>query len=377
MSAIPVGFYAPLKSHDHPVPSGDRTMARLFLAALGAGGFAPDVASRLRTFEPQGDPTRQRDIARASEAEADRLAHRYRALPAVERPRLWFTYHSYYKAPDHLGPLVSERLGIPYAAAEMSRAGKRRNGPWSFAHEAAEFAADRAAVIFALTRHDREALARLRPDGQRVVDLPPFLDAAPLAAVAARAQAAETGLARLLAVGMMRDGDKLASYRLLATGLDAIAALSWNLTIVGDGPARPEVERLFAPLGARVRFAGLATGPDIAGHYREADCLVWPAVNEAYGMVLLEAQASSCPVVAGAFGGVPDAMRPGETGLMPPPGDAAAFADAVAALIRDPARRRRMGRAAHDFISRERGVDAAAGILRNALLPLLRQSGTP
>ncbi len=49
-----VAFYAPLKAPDHPVPSGERTMARLLLRALDAAGFAPDLASTLRTRDSDG-----------------------------------------------------------------------------------------------------------------------------------------------------------------------------------------------------------------------------------------------------------------------------------------------------------------------------------
>jgi glycosyltransferase involved in cell wall biosynthesis len=94
-------------------------------------------------------------------------------------------------------------------------------------------------------------------------------------------------------------------------------------------------------------------------------------VNEAYGMVLLEAQAQGCPVVAGRFGGVPDAMMADETGLLAAPGDAEDFARCVAALLADPARRAAMGIASREFIASERNLAGAAAILRGALAPLL------
>jgi glycosyltransferase involved in cell wall biosynthesis len=88
-------------------------------------------------------------------------------------------------------------------------------------------------------------------------------------------------------------------------------------------------------------------------------------------MVLLEAQATGCPVVAGAFGGVADAMRPGVTGLMPPAGDARAFADDVATLVADPERRVAMGVAAGRFVQTERNLGRAADILGAALRPMI------
>ncbi|WP_375461815.1 glycosyltransferase family 4 protein [uncultured Enterovirga sp.] len=378
MTPLPIAFYAPLKSPDHPSPSGDRTMARLLLAALRQGGFAPTLASRLRTFEPSGDPVRQEALREAGLREAGRLTEGFRRAPPTERPRLWFTYHCYYKAPDWLGPAVSRALGIPYVVAEGSRAAKRAGGRWSIGHSGAEAALDGASLLFAMTGHDREALAQARRPGQRLVDLPPFLDLAawpppPSGSV----EIAEAPAPRLLTVAMMRDGDKLASYRILAASLNlaqARQAESWTLDIVGDGPARAEIEALFVPFGPRIVWHGLMEDRGrLAALYRQADLLVWPAVNEAYGMALLEAQAMACPVLAGDSGGVADAMRAGETGILVPPGDPAAFADALCGLLIDRALIRRMGAAARRFVVEHRNVGGAAEILRGALAPLVTE----
>ena len=370
MSPIPVAFYAPLKSPDHPTPSGDRSVARLLMAALERGGFAPLQASRLRTFEPAGDEGRQRAIAEESLREADRVTERFAALPRAEQPRLWFTYHSYYKAPDHIGPLVAKRLGLPYVVAEASWAAKRRVGPWRFAHAALGAGLATASTIFVSTPHDRAALARDLGPG-RLVDLPPFLDLAAWREQAAGAIRPTPGATRLLAVAMMRTGDKLASFSLLADAL-SVTPGEWTLAIAGDGPARPAVEALFAPFGNRVRCLDeVQDRPALARLYAEADLLAWPAVNEAYGMALLEAQALGCPVLAGGSPGVAAVVRAGETGLLPRPGDSAAFAADLARLIADAGLRRRLGEAARRFVARERDLPGAAAILRKALTAAL------
>ncbi|HYI89923.1 MAG TPA: glycosyltransferase family 1 protein, partial [Beijerinckiaceae bacterium] len=159
---MPVAFYAPLKSPHHPSPSGDRTMARLLLKGLAAAGFAPLLASEMRTFDGRGDGLVQERLRTECAAEADRLIAAYRDRPAGQRPRLWFTYHVYYKAPDWIGPRVADGLGIPYAVAEGSRARKRASGPWALGHSGAEAALDRADVLFAMTAADRDALERDR-----------------------------------------------------------------------------------------------------------------------------------------------------------------------------------------------------------------------
>jgi glycosyltransferase involved in cell wall biosynthesis len=366
---IPIAFYAPLKSPDHPAPSGDRTMARLLLKALRAAGFEPRLVSTLRSLDLYGDASVQADLRAAAEAEADRIASTVRSGRA-DAPRLWFTYHNHYKAPDWIGPRVAGALRIPYAVAEGSRAGKRALGPWALGHAGAEAALDRADLLLVMTDADREGLERALRPGQRLADLPPFTDVEP--PPAERLSRAEDGPPRLLAVAMMRPGDKLASFRALAEALTRLADRPWTLDIVGDGEARGEVEGLFRPFGRRAVLRGRLDAAALGIFYAQADLFLWPAVNEAYGMVLLEAQAHGCPVVAGRNGGVSSVVLHGETGLLSSGGDAAAFTAAVLTLLKDGTLRRRLGAAARRFVREERGLAQAAERLRGALLPLVR-----
>ena len=370
----PVAFYAPLKSPNHPLPSGDRTMARLLMKAFGRAGFARQLASELRTLDKTGDRQRQEGLRQESIAEASRLIAHYEGLPDEQRPCLWFTYHVYYKAPDWIGPYVADALGIPYVVAEGSRAAKRAGGPWALGHEGAEAALDRANAILVMTAHDREALEGDRPQHQALIDFPPFIDVQDWPGSSARSD--NEAAPRLLTVAMMREGDKLASYRILAAALDNLRHLPWTLDVVGDGEARHEVERLFAPVAPRVRFHGrIDSKADLKALYEAADLFVWPAVNEAYGMVLLEAQLFGCPVVAGAFGGVASVVKDGGTGLLTPPGDGAAFSNAVGGLLMDRPAPDRLGASASRFVRQERDLGGAALCLRAALDPLMDKAG--
>ena len=373
----PIAFYAPLKSPAHPAPSGDRTMARLLIAALRRAGFAPELVSELRTFEPSGDETRQLALREAGLAEAERLVHALEARPRGRRPQLWFTYHSYYKAPDWTGPAAASALGIPYVLAEASWAGKRAFGPWAVGHAGAGLALARANAVFVITARDRVALSRDTPAGQRLVDLPPFLDADRWPVPGPSDPG--SGSLRLLAVAMMRESDKLASYRQLAAALRHADGLCgtppWSLAVVGDGPAREKVESLLAPFGDRVAFHGRVDEPArLAAIYEAADLLVWPAVNEAYGMALLEAQAMGCPVLAGRQGGVENAMAESRTGVLAPPDDPAAFARAMLALAADRPRLHAMRSEATRFVREERNLAGAARILRRTLADILPRS---
>jgi glycosyltransferase involved in cell wall biosynthesis len=361
-----IAFYAPLKPPDHETPSGDRRVARLFLDALLLAGHEPFLAAHLRSFDPVGRALRQKRLAARGRQAAERLIARWRARSDTA-PGLWFTYHLYYKAPDWIGPAVSAALGIPYVVAEASFAAKRVNGPWDTGHRAVAAALRHADRVIGLNSADRDGVLPLLASPDRYDAMPPFLDASPFAAPREPAHPP-----RLVTVAMMRPGDKLASYRVLGAALAGLLDRDWSLDVIGDGPARAEVAACFEALGSRIRYAGALAEPAIAQHLAAADLFVWPAINEAFGMALLEAQASGLPVIAGRSGGVGDVVAEGVTGLLTPPGDAAAFAAAVRALLADPPRRIAMGEAARDKIRRDHDLPAAAGRLAGIVAGLGR-----
>ena len=101
--------------------------------------------------------------------------------------------------------------------------------------------------------------------------------------------------------------------------------------------------------------------------YAAADLYVWPAVREAYGLALLEAQAAGLPVVAGREGGVAEVVADGRSGVLAPPRDPAALAARCATCSSSPARRRALAAAAMSFVATEHGIEQAAAPLSAAL----------
>lgn len=342
-----IAFHAPLKPPFHPVPSGDRQIARLYIAALERAGHTVEVISDFRSHTKEA--ARQPALAAAGGEEAARILRDLQARPPERRPALWFTYHCYYKAPDWLGPPVSHALDIPYVIAEASHAPKRANGPWSLGHEAAAAAIAQADAILAPTQLDMACVLPLLSSPDRVVQVPPFLDATPFLAAGRERDGHRARLAAihtldparpwLLVMAMMREGAKLESYRLLAQTLAQLARPDWQLLVVGDGPARPAVEAALAPFRDRTRYAGAVAPDATAPFYAAADIYVWPAIHEAYGMAFLEAQACGLPVIAGRVRGVPDVVSEGLSGLLAPEGDAAALARLIARLLDNPGER--------------------------------------
>ncbi len=354
-----VAFYAPMKSPDSSKPSGDREMARNLMQALGAEGDVIELASQLRIYDKTGDPALQNELCSHAKAEAARLIA---DLPSDTN--LWVTYHNYYKAPDLLGPVVSRARGIPYVQLESTRATSRLNGPWADFAQAAHDACDAAQVIFYHTANDLITLERERFGTQALIELPPFL---PITDV----PPASTRDGPMLTVGMMRPGDKLASYTILADTLDYLTA-DWALDIVGDGPARSEVEALMARFGARVRFLGQLDRDALQAQYHQASIFVWPGVNEAYGMVYLEAQACGVPVVAQDRPGVRDVLMPSDH---PNVGSGArGLAARIQTYLGDPDLRQSEGNRARAYVAQRHLMPSATERFWTAVRPLLEKS---
>ena len=118
-----------------------------------------------------------------------------------------------------------------------------------------------------------------------------------------------------------------------------------QFVIVGDGPLQRELTTLAEDLGLKSRVHFLGFRPDASALMRSLDVLVLPSLDEGSPLVTLEALAAGVPIVASAVGGIPDQIRHGREGLLVPPGDTDAMAEALLELLRDPARTRRLGEA--------------------------------
>jgi glycosyltransferase involved in cell wall biosynthesis len=356
-----IAFYAPLKSPDHPVPSGDRLMAQQLRRALEMAGHAVEVVSSFRAFVATPDVPQERHGE--AQHEMDRIAQEWQRQGA---PDLWFCYHPYYKAPDLLGPDLCRAFAVPYVTVETSYSARRNVGDWQAAQDLVLSGIRQAAVNICLTERDQRGILTMASDA-RVARLSPFIDASAFLTHPPKPQPN-----RLVTVAMMRPGDKLESYRSLAAALVTLADVDWTLTIVGDGPARSEVEAAFSGLPAeRIHWLGQKDKGEIAGILAAASIYVWPGHGEAYGLAYLEAQAAGVPVVAYDVAGVPEVVEHERTGLLVAPGDADAYAAAIARLLQDAQLRDCLAANARRFVNEERSMPAAAKrlgeILRSAM----------
>ncbi|MFB9949299.1 glycosyltransferase family 4 protein [Rhizobium puerariae] len=354
-----IAFYSPLKPPTHPVPSGDRLMARLLIQALGMAGHDVEIVSEFRSFMPVAGMSEFAGRQQAAEREIARLEEEWASRG---KPDLWFCYHPYYKAPDLLGPALCRHFGLPYVTAEASYSSRRNQGAWASSQAEMLKAVEMAAVNLCFTDRDERGLRAAAPRA-RFERLSAFIDA-----TAFLAREPKPCPFRLITVAMMRAGDKLSSYKALAEGLGLLRERPWMLDVVGDGPGREEVEMAFRQIAPdRVRWHGVKNPDEIADLLSAASLYVWPGHGEAYGLAYLEAQAAGLPVVAEEVAGVPEVVVHGRTGLLTPPGDVGAYASAIDRLLRSEQERQAMATEARRFAGSERSIERAVSRLQDIL----------
>jgi glycosyltransferase involved in cell wall biosynthesis len=104
-----------------------------------------------------------------------------------------------------------------------------------------------------------------------------------------------------------------------------------RLALVGDGPNRSVLEKHFA--GTPTHFVGYLTGKQLGAAFASADAFIFPSRTETLGLVLLEAMAAGCPVVAARSGGIPDIVTDGVNGYLFDPADEAGAIAATRTLL--------------------------------------------
>jgi glycosyltransferase involved in cell wall biosynthesis len=181
----------------------------------------------------------------------------------------------------------------------------------------------------------RMRAGRVYPDRLRWV--PNYVDAASI-----EPKAAPGG--NVLSVG------RLSEEKGVDVLIEALArSPSLHVDVLGDGPARPALERLVGSLGVQERavFHGRVPASEVHARMREAAVVAMPSRwYENMPIAVLEAFASGVPVVASELGGIPELIDDGVDGILVPPDEPADLADALTSLTDDRPRAFRMGKAA-------------------------------
>ncbi len=361
-----IGFYAPLKSPFSDSVSGDRTIARLLIKALTVSGHEVLLMSEFRSVSISGDEFQQQDIAfQGQKVASDMLDDPNHVVHSID---IWLTYHLYHKAPDWLGPQACKALGIPYVVTEASHAPKQKVGPWQLGLEQVEKCLSVASGVISLNPRDVECIqSLLKPDAKQMLLAPFVADSPDLAdspesikkTISAKYQLGPN-CPWIITVAMMRPGDKLKSYLALAEALKHITSLDWQLVVVGGGSEKDQIVDAFSDTANRVCFTGVLEEAEISQLLSAADIFAWPAINEAFGMAILEAHRHGLPVVAGYTDGVAATVADTRTGFLTPAGDVVSFANALSALIQDESTRAQMARNARDKFLERHTVELAA-----------------
>ena len=343
-------FYAPFKPLGHPHPSGDLITATGIFNFLENQGHEVITASTLRCRWIFWRPWLWPRLI----FEKWRLGRQF----ANADMDLWFTYHSYYKAPDLLGGVVSRKLKIPYVIFQGIYSTKRRRKFKTrigfHLNKNSLIAADH---IFSNKKADLLNLKRLVPES-RLTYVSPGLKPDDFryddhARTELRAQWNVGEDPVVLTAAMFRPGVKTEglTWVIRTCGELFRNGHSLWLVIAGDGKQKARLHQLAQEhLPGRVRFLGKVPREEISRFYSAGDVFVFPGIEESLGMVYLEAQSCGLPVVGFENAGVPEAVQNSRTGILVPMYDSDLFADAISRLLINTDLRLKMGKAAQAYV---------------------------
>ncbi len=218
----------------------------------------------------------------------------------------------------------------------------------------------RAGAITATGLRLAEATLPYVPEGKPVTVIPYGVD---LDRFSPAARGDRGGRRVTIGAASRLSPEKGFEYLLRAVAVLRDRGVELDVVLAGDGPSRAALERLTDELGLRahVEFLGEVAHEDVPAVLQRLDIFAMPSTWEGFGVSALEASAMDLPVVASNIHGIPDVVLSGETGLLLPPADVGALADAIALLAGDAPLRRTMGAAGRAYVEREyRWQDNAA-----------------
>ncbi len=218
----------------------------------------------------------------------------------------------------------------------------------------------RAGAITATGARLAAATVPYAPKGKPIHIIPYGVD---LERFAPHPRADRTGARITIGAVSRLSPEKGFAYLLRAVASLRDQGVELDVVLAGDGPSRAALERLADELGLRehVEFVGEIAHDDVPAVLQRLDIFAMPSTWEGFGVSALEASAMELPIVASNIHGIPDVVLDGETGLLLPPADVGALADAIARLATDATLRRAMGVAGRAYVVREyRWQDNAA-----------------
>jgi glycosyltransferase involved in cell wall biosynthesis len=149
-----------------------------------------------------------------------------------------------------------------------------------------------------------------------------------------------------------------------------------RLLMAGSGELRSQLEELTGQLGLTrsVSFLGAIEHRQVPELLRNVDIFVMPSIREEFGVAAVEAQAMEIPVISTRVGGVPEVVLDGETGILVEPGDSEQLAQAILALIENPALRRQMGKRGREHVLANYRWEDNAALMENLYQRIVHSS---
>src|SRR2546425_1655402 len=265
------------------------------------------------------------------------------ALAALEATPDVFHAHSYGYFPTFAGGFAEFMRGVPLVVTPHSDPGGATTSKRLFDRVVPPLTIRRASRVIALTSVEAENLVRLGVPSDRIRIIPNGVDLKEFAGLPPRRPNGDT--TELLFVGRCYPRQKGLEY--LVKALPFLRSReSIRLTIVGeDWGGVAMLQSLARALGVerQIAFRGALPRDEVIQAYASADIFVLPSLFEPFGIVLLEAMAAGLPVVASAVGGIVDVVEDGKTGLLVPPRNPEALADALERLLSNPTMLDEMG----------------------------------
>lgn len=373
--SLRIFFYPPFKPLGHAHPSGDLVIATGLCDYLARRGHQVWTASSLRSrwiyWKPWLWPQALREQRRAVGGIA-RI-----------RPDLWLTYHTYYKAPDLLGPAACNRTNLPYVIFQGIYSTKRKRDLRTLpGYVLNKMALCAARHVFTNRREDLVNLERILPKHRLSYVAPGIypkdfsFDAGGRAELRRSWNVGNEPV--VLSAAMFRPGVKAQglSWVIRACGTLVRQGISLSLAIAGDGKERPDLQHLAAEqLADRVRFVGKVPHERMYRFYSAGDIFAFPGFRESLGMVFLEAQSCGLPVVACANGGIPEVVQEGNTGFLVPLNAFDTFVRAIGQLLNENGLRQKMGHAARTYVRAVHDLEKNYGNMERVLENSIRTKG--
>jgi glycosyltransferase involved in cell wall biosynthesis len=379
-----------------PAPKGCFRKARVFLVTVGleAGGTEGQLLEIAARLDPKrfavtvcalkGEGVIAKEMRRrgikvvtlngAGRMDA-RVFLRFFSLVRAERPDV---IHSFLPLANYVGMIVGYLLRVSVLIASYRGVGEGKNR--------FEIWADRLAVRLAqATTCCSDAVRRFaveRFGGQKAkyvtihngVDIERFRRTSTMTKPALGLR---EGIATIGTVCRLEEPTKG-----LAVLLKALAQLSqrpnippFQLLMVGEGPSAESLRRLSKELGLSEVVVFPGSRRDVEQILPLLDLFVFPSLREGFGIALVEAMAAGCPVVATTAGGIPEVVQSGRTGLLVPPGDSKALADALADLLHDRGKAMALGSDGQRSVAAQFAVSAMVQRHENLYERLLREAG--